>query len=72
MGNFVADAFVYYYAVHVPHEPNAWTSAAISMIQYGGIRTTLGKGGELYDLRRSNYAIFKIILHALQLLHSVT
>lgn len=50
LGNFVTDAFVYYYATKMPHGPNEWTSASISIIQYGGIRTTLGKGGKFLPM----------------------
>lgn len=44
LGNFITDAFIYYHATKFPHGPNEWTSAAIAMIQYGGLRTTLDKG----------------------------
>lgn len=47
LGNFVADAFVYYYATKVPHESDEWTSASVALVQAGGIRTALDKGGTL-------------------------
>lgn len=34
----------------MPSEPNEWTSASIALVQYGGIRNTLDKGGKLVNI----------------------
>lgn len=47
LGNFVSDAFVYYYAAQMPHGEDEWTSASIAMVQAGGIRTALDRGRKL-------------------------
>lgn len=45
LGNFITDAFVYYYATKVPHRHDEWTSASVALVQAGVIRTALNKGG---------------------------
>lgn len=46
LGNFIADAMVYYYASQMKHDEDEWTASSIALIQTGGIRTDLGKGGK--------------------------
>ncbi|RZF38198.1 hypothetical protein LSTR_LSTR005559 [Laodelphax striatellus] len=47
MGNFVTDAMVYSY-INAEKNENEWTTAAIALINAGGMRSSIGRGNITY------------------------
>ncbi|XP_037916090.1 apyrase-like [Hermetia illucens] len=48
LGSFINDAYTYSYIKSTPYDHPYWTTAAISVCNVGGIRTTLNKGALTY------------------------
>lgn len=46
LGNFITDIFVHHYATEEPKQADEWTSSCIAIVNTGGLRTTIEKGGK--------------------------
>lgn len=45
LGNFITDIFVNHYATSEPKATDEWTASSIAIVNTGGLRTTIEKGG---------------------------
>lgn len=45
LGDFITDIFVNHYATKATKAADEWTAAAIAIVNTGGLRTTIEKGG---------------------------